>query len=210
MRWFWILVACVSVSACGQQGPAGSAGPSGNTGAEGPQGKEGPPGAPAEAGSGQDGGVVLGAKGAVVWKDSAGAVVPILGLYSLSSRLPALWWQDSNAIWLLVFGASGTTVDAGDYVTTGFTSGNCTGAAYAIDPVVPRYTFRMSQANGMPTPEVYVVPDNVGATFTAIQSKWQNGCTSASGALAVLVSSLKKITPPTTPPGMPPYHPELL
>lgn len=147
----------------------------------------------------------------VVWKDTMGNRVPVvhwIGIVGTSQDFLILDGQD--VVWRFWLDAPTPVISEAAVVNTGFTTIDCTGTPYAVPVPVRRVSFRMRQSNGQGGADAYAVPDNISSTFTALQSWFgpQQGCSTAQAAMAVPAASLKKVTPPASPPGAPPYHPE--
>jgi hypothetical protein len=164
------------------------------------------------AGTG-DGGAVTGA---VIWKDSTGAVMPVVRLLGDS---PSGGWPygfeifdpSSKAVygWLLTSPVQGPfeALNAGNAPCQEvWSTGNCTGTAYVATLPVQGYAFHLAQDPAT----WYKIPDGTQATQGAFASVGTGpGSCAGNGGSSFLVplSSLTTLTPPTAPPGVPPYHP---
>jgi hypothetical protein len=94
-------------------------------------------------------------------------------------------------------------------VSRGWITSDCTGTAYVLSPPPPRYAFAVT-VNG--SHQFYVRPDGVQVVQTGIIGQ-DNGVGCSPGgftAYAAPLSLMKSVSPPATPPGQPPYHPEVL
>jgi hypothetical protein len=168
-------------------------------------------------GTGTDGGTAV--TGAVVWKDTTGAVMPVvrvLGDPSSGSQANSFEILDpaSQAIfwWFLTSPAQGPYAAVNGGIGGGavqkiWTTNNCTGTPY-VQPFLTGYAFQVVGETSW-----YVVPGNVPNVQGAYASSGSGpgSCTGTGGAAYfVPLSSLTTITAPTAPPGVPPYHPEIV
>jgi hypothetical protein len=157
--------------------------------------------------------------GAIVWKDSTGAIIPIVrplgdpttgsagagpqGQFEIYDSASKAVWDFSTA----GAGPGGSTVFQG--VVAAWSGSGCTGTQYAFYPPPSRYAFKDSSGT---QPGYYIVPDNVAsATVTILSLNAGGGCASVGEVIyGVPWSSLTAVTQPTKAPGVPPYHPEPL
>jgi hypothetical protein len=206
-----LVVLLVIVAACGQTGATGPMGTQGQQGPAGPEGPKGPPGPPGNSGEGgTDGGVIP--KSGIVWKDSLGVVVPIVRVLTDGTYL--FYDPASNAVWRyapdtnMQWGVQSSSEQTAplDYLITGYVANNCTGTAYVIQPPSPRYSFHL----GTNLSAYYVVPDDLESQQVSVGSyQYTNNCMGSRIDMAVPVSKLAMVTKPSSPPGKPPYHPEI-
>jgi hypothetical protein len=121
---------------------------------------------------------------------------------------PVYFFADTTGVlWVVDIGLQTPTIAATTAASIGYTTSNCTGTEYVLTPPAPRYTFVIA-TNTLGT-QAYVSPDNVVPAFMAIQSTQGSSCSGAAAQMAVPLTSMVKVTAPTTPPGIPPYHPEI-
>jgi len=161
---------------------------------------------------GGDGGTAT--SGFIVWKDSKGALVPVVrhvgGFAGGNAPFPAayeVYDSASNAVWN--YNPAGSPEMGAGNAIVGYVQSGCTGTASLFIPPPARYAFKVATDPN----NYYIVPDNATVTQSAALS-WQypnQQCQNSSfGGPAVPVTSLVKVTLPTTAPGSPPYHPEIL
>ncbi len=163
----------------------------------------------------------LSLPGVAVWKDSAGAVIPVVG--TLGDTIDWLsgyadppqgylyvYDSTSGAVWVMNPG-SFTPIQETTKCFIGYASAGCTGTAYFVYPPPSRWAFSDDSLSGPPS-TYYVVLDNAAQQVVSVLSQKQGGvCYSTSGNYnAVPLSSTKTVTIPSAPPGVPPYHPERL
>jgi hypothetical protein len=160
-------------------------------------------------------------QGVIVWKDSTGTIVPVVrplgDEFFSGGPAPDGYFEvfdaASQAVWVFEFGF-GVTGPVQVAPTSGvyemYSGTACTGTEYVYSPPPPRYSFDDSVHPGV----YYVVRDSVQAQRQSVRSKMLGTtCTSFSKTDTVdlvAFSSLVTVTMPTTPPGVPPYHPEPL
>lgn len=199
----------------GDRGPAGPAGPQGEQGPTGPVGPAGPSGPAGTRGAdGQQG--PAGPRGpGIVWKDAAGAVVPILASIAPSSAdlTEVLYVDSSGFIWKLEL--SSLTLSAASQFTTSsgntfYSSMDCTGPAYSVigssfAPHVARLTFR--DQNGAPIRALLEAAPQLRTLCSArVSPSW--ACQAQACSLANSVPVSAPLVPPS--PGIAlPIHPEL-
>ena len=210
---------------CSEQGAQGTAGAQGP---EGPPGSQGPQGPPGSQGSSRSPGVAgterwkrgpLDAAGVplpslVVWKDSMGAVVPVvrlLGNANQGDTVGMLEYYDTptKTVWIYSpFSAMPVLPTVGN-VLVGYTMSGCSGTAYAVLPPPPRYAFSLRP----PRAHFMSCPTTLRCSRWALTVGYNNGnsCQSSGvGTYGIPLSSLTMATAPSAPPGVPPYHPEAL
>jgi hypothetical protein len=154
--------------------------------------------------------------GPVVWADSTGAIMPVVRVkgdaeaggypYAFEILDPT-----SNAIfaWQVTSPPQGPSMSLNYAPRQVFVTGNCTATPYVNQLPVQGYAFQVS---GDSTQNWYRVPDDVAVVQGAFASTGSNAsCTGPAGSgFLVPLSSLTVVTPPTAPPGVPPYHPVTL
>jgi hypothetical protein len=183
------------VGPAGSTGPPGLPGPVGPTGAMGPRGSAGPAGPPG----------VAGAPGSyVVWKDSNGTVLPVVGYEDISNggnpeRIAFVIDASTGLVWAL---SAGDPVPRSTVVILDeryFASTDCTGPAW-IAPTyqtgTPRFVFEIQGVSGF-----YVYPDDARTTTVQINSVLDTGaCFGPGGPNAtidgILRSRLISVTRP--------------
>lgn len=200
----------------GSPGPAGSAGPAGPAGDGGPPGEAGPPGPPGDGGA-------AGPHGGVVWKDSIGAVLPVIGseqslmLLQFTDASGFVWSYDQRRIPALVLPVLALPVNGVPNRNVYYDAPSCGGNAY-IDDLPSRIT---TSVTGLPNS--YVRPDalasvpltyvscNCGGPFNC-QSVASGVCATCPGTAAAVipVSSMTAIATVPVFPGVRPIHPEIV
>jgi hypothetical protein len=157
-----------------------------------------------------DGGTSIA--GAVVWKDATGMPIGFIrqiGDGTIGANAFGIGWEmidpASGIVWNYSYPGL-SSVAALATLTTGWTTGDCTGTEYVVNPPPARFAVQLSGKSGY-----YAVPDAPTLTQVGIVSTLSGGsCTSTSvGTLTFPVSAMKTVTVPTAPPGTYPYHPEL-
>lgn len=117
----------------GPKGDIGPAGPKGDAGPVGPKGDAGPVGAKGDTGP-------LGPKGGgAVWKDSAGTVIPVVGMVGAGG---ILFVDSDQVVWSfdLINGIVGSAFN-GRISQIHYTTDDCTGSGYISATIPTRYTF---------------------------------------------------------------------
>ncbi len=229
--WTKVTAAAVLVwtSACGNSGgAAGTQGSQGLQGPEGPQGPQGPQGPPGPAGSayvpdasgagpadggGQDASAPAPTiHGIVVWKDSNGAIVPIVRVFGDPLQNEPSYQYNfvdsaTGSAWLWDSYMNQVTPTGGG--TVYYNVSGCSGTPYILAGTPARFAVTVSGMTGY-----YMMPDNVLPTEVGFLSSGSPSSCQPQGwsTWAIPVSSLVKlsITTPPSPPGVPPYHPEIL
>jgi hypothetical protein len=150
--------------------------------------------------------------GAIVWRDTTGAVVPVVRLLADSNPQGVFEVLDpiSGAVWDMgVWNPPSITPTS--LVGSVYTSANCAGTEYAAAPPPSRYSF--TDASGANPGVFYVVPDGIIQTqFTPVSFNFGGGCApwTMASVWGVPYTSLMTVTPPSALPGAPPYHPQPL
>ena len=168
------------------------------------------------SGKGGDGGTV--GSGFVVWKDTTGAVMPVV---RVAGEASSGGWPSAFEImdpatqsiwqWGLYSPVQGPyeALNAGNGPAQRvWITADCTGTTYVASLPEHGYAFHLS--NDAST--FYKIPDTVQVVQGAFASSMGNqGCFAGGGStFLVPLTSLVKVTPPTAPPGVPPYHPEIV
>jgi hypothetical protein len=151
--------------------------------------------------------------GTVVWADTTGAIMPVVRVKgdAEGGGFPfgfEILDPTSNAIfaWQVTSPAQGPTMSLNANPQQVFVTGNCTGTPYVSQLPVQGYAFHVS---GDSTQNWYRVPDDVTVVQGAFASYGSSSSCQETGGSSFLLplSSLAVVTPPTAPPGVPPYHP---
>jgi hypothetical protein len=151
--------------------------------------------------------------GVAVWKDSNGTIVPVVRLVGDPTQNAAAIVYEfvdaaTGSIWMWNGWKNQTETEwAG---VTIYNIGSCMGTPYILAQLPPRYAVTVTGMSGF-----YMMPDTTLPTQIGVLSSGNPSSCQAQGGYttyAVPTSSLVKlsITAPPLPPGVPPYHPEMM
>lgn len=212
----------------GEHGPSGPSGPSGQrgeTGLMGPSGSQGPSGPSGATGllgltgaTGPSGPIgVTGPSGAsgprgggVVWKDIAGAVMPVV----VSGSAEIGFLTPDNVVWSTSggFRSPPSIVAWREIESVHYTGINCTGTGH-VRPLPPRYAIQFSNGTYWTANDNAALATQVDILSSADGPPPSGVCNNPSLSyqlVAIPVTDFRQVSLPTSFPGSPPYHPEIV